>query len=108
MKMPPEPTAEQCNACAHLGEGWYAIWYPQMGGYVGKAAVWPGDPGSCVEIVVWHDGEFPFRGSDEIIGSREPVRLHHCDMAQFRTFADEVEALQAKGQPEGAVPPEKG
>ena len=40
---PDEPTSEQCNDHARVpdfnGNECYACWYPQMGGYVGKAVV---------------------------------------------------------------------
>lgn len=60
MEIPNIPTSDQCNTNAPLGGGWFAIWYPQMGGYVGKAAIFP-DTSGCVEVVVWHDGEFPLQ-----------------------------------------------
>jgi hypothetical protein len=90
-EVPSEPSAEQCNLHAPLGGGWYALWYPQMGGYVGKAAVYVGGADGCVEIAVWHDGTFPFGGDDV-----PPVVIHHCDVGQFREFANTVEALQER------------
>lgn len=91
---PPEPTAEQCGAHAPLqwvdrgrtAHG-FAIWYPQMGGYVGKAVIEPtvdekGSPG-CFEAWVWHDGEFPFHGDS-------PVVMHHCSPEQFIRFGEAV------------------
>lgn len=93
-----EPTPEQCNKHAqvwadenHIGR---AIWYPQMGGYVGKAVAvvnkrWSEDDisshlGGCVEVYVWHDGEFPFSGEDD--PAVQPIHLHHCDPEQFIEF----------------------
>ncbi len=68
----------------------YAIWYPQMGGYVGKATVVirKNEVGNtCFEAYVWHDGEFPF---DE---GRVPAELHHCEAEQFIHFGNEVNEL---------------
>ena len=89
MPLPAEPTFEQCQDLADLGHGWTAMWYPQMGGYASKCAVFAGGPGSCFEALIWHDGEFPFEG-------KPPIELHHCDTQQFRRFAEEVEALQQR------------
>lgn len=86
---PREPTPEECSAHAPLGDGWYAIWYPQMGGYSGKAAVKDHD---CIDCYVWHDGEFPF-GEGE-----SPTFLHHCDTGQFRRFADDVDKIMEQRQ----------
>lgn len=85
---PAEPTAEQCSAGSVVSfqQGdFFACWYPQMGGYVAKAVIAP-HPDGCFDAWVWHDGEFPFGDG------RSPVRLHHCEVAQFRAFADDVEA----------------
>lgn len=75
-----EPTSDQCTARAKVGPGW-ACWYPQMGGYVGKAIVVPSD--TCVVVWVWHDGDFPFGGEDG-----NPARLHHCSGEQFIKFGE--------------------
>ena len=93
---PREPTGDECNTNAvvyedadHIG---YAIWYPQMGGYSGKAVVvldkcWHTNGvsrvGGCFDAYVWHDGEFPFEEGN-------PRRLHHCDPAQFVAFGELV------------------
>ena len=89
------PTIEQCTENAkiideELGEG-YAIWYPQMGGYTGRAAVFPCDNG-CFEALVWHDGEFPF---DEESGG-SPAYIHHCNPEQFIKFGHKVAELSQK------------
>lgn len=92
-----EPTAEECSANTLLwerdGVRAYACWYPQMGGYVGKAVVevWPTDSNVCFEVSVWHDGEFPF-GEDTA-----PARLHHCEAEQFIRFGQLVQRLQGVG-----------
>lgn len=90
-----EPTAEQCEANAAVtlpdGRTGYAIWYPQMGGYVGTAVVAP--DGGGFEAWVWHDGEFPFTGDDPYRESTSPARLHHCNPAQFIGFGRTVERL---------------
>jgi hypothetical protein len=74
-----EPTAEQCTAHEEVGPG-IACWYPQMGGYVAKAIVIPGD--TCADVYVWHDGSFPFTDDDP----RGPAHLHHCSGEQFIEF----------------------
>jgi hypothetical protein len=87
----PEPTSDQCSTTALVYtdgpvKGW-ATWYPQMGGYVGRAVVLVSPDSSCVDVLVWHDGEFPF-------GQAAPVHLHHCDPEQFVSFGQRVMALQ--------------
>jgi len=89
-EQPAEPSAEQCTAGAQVMAEeirGFACWYPQMGGYVGKAVIIPVGRDGCFTAWVWHDGRFPFGGED---GS--PVPLHHCEAGQFRAFADNVEA----------------
>ena len=83
------PTSEQCSnndelTTPHPYVGTVrgvAAWYPQMGGYVGACIIEP--LGGCVDVYVWHDGEFPF-------GDGDPTRLHHCDGNQFIEFGDTV------------------
>jgi hypothetical protein len=94
---PYEPSPEQCSRGAKLAVGkdgvGYACWYPQMGGYVGKAIVVPdpgGDPDSCFDVYVWHDGEFPFDGDDDVRGG-PPRALHHCSAEQFIEFGQFVQ-----------------
>jgi hypothetical protein len=91
-----EPTPEDCSAhkVTDHPDGWrtIAIWYPQMGGYVGKALVvaQPGPDGdSCFDVYVWHDGSFPF---DED-GGRARAHLHHCSAGQFIDFGETVQRL---------------
>jgi hypothetical protein len=91
-----EPTSEQCSEheIVDRGDGWtaVAIWYPQMGGYVGKCVVRFGnEPQSCFDAWVWHDGEFPFGTS-----AGDPVQIHHCDPEQFVRFGDTVRRLTAE------------
>ncbi len=91
---PQEPTSDQCNQNVLVGETdhnvAYAIWYPSMGGYVGKAvAVIAKGPESCVDVFVWHNGEFPF-------GEGEPRKIHHCDPKQFIGFGETLRVLQQK------------
>ena len=92
------PSSDECSKNApyldpELGQG-YAGWYPQMGGYVGKCVVFPGENvGDCFDVLVWHDGEFPF--NDEYGDTPSPAHLHHCMTEQFREFADFVDSLSA-------------
>jgi len=92
----------------HVG---YAIWYPQMGGYVGRAVAvldkkWEqGDSwssGGCVDVYVWHDGEFPFAddGSSPYAHKtgHAPVRLHHCNPQQFIDFGAKLLELNEQGR----------
>ena len=88
------PTSEQCTAKAKVWEDndriGYAIWYPQMGGYVGAAIAlfdkkWKSystgaAEGGCIDVYVWHDGEFPFSDGEN------PCLLHHCNPEQFIEF----------------------
>ncbi len=98
---PPQPTSEQCSANAPIawqGRTVYACWYPQMGGYVGRAVIDPAGPGDivdedntdgCFDVWVWHDGEFPFDGP------RRPAQLHHCSGEQFIRFGELALRLNA-------------
>lgn len=90
-----EPTAEQCSAnaliCEDEHEIAYALWYPQMGGYLGKAVAVIGKSDiSCIDVFVWHNGEFPFGGQET------PRKIHHCDPAQFIDFGQNLQAMQQK------------
>lgn len=92
-----EPTAEQCTANDKIAETdskvAYAIWYPQMGGYVGRAiAVFEKNEDTCVDVFIWHDGEFPF-------GDGPPVEIHHCCPEQFVEFGTRLITLMALSQP---------
>ncbi len=102
----PEPTGDQCNDKALVFEDeysfGYAMWYPQMGGYVGKAIIildkkWTDGGhyrvGGCFEAYVWHDGEFPFSEDDG-----QPAHIHHCDPEQFIRFGQDVLTLNNKGK----------
>lgn len=100
-----EPTGDECESNAVVWECdtrvAYAIWYPQMGGYVGKAIAvcdkgWREEDSAvcfagCVEVFVWHDGEFPFAGEGE--EGRKPIELHHCDPWQFARFGETLGKL---------------
>lgn len=94
----PCPTVDQCSTHAkvfeddqHVG---YAIWYPQMGGYVGQAValISKGQEfaDACFDVLVWHDGEFPFDGET----GHRPIELHHCSPSQFVDFGNKVLELQ--------------
>lgn len=94
MNHPHEPTPEQCSANARLpafdDRPAFACWYPQMGGYVGKAVVVVGE-GGCFDAFVWHDGTFPFNGEYH---DGNPARLHHCSPDQFIEFGNAVKRMQ--------------
>lgn len=93
------PTTDQCSSHTPV-DGGFACWYPQMGGYVGKAIVYP-LPSGCFDVLIWHDGEFPFDPLNEdgdISDSRGPIELHHCDPQQFVDFGNWVASLKG-GEP---------
>ncbi len=103
-----EPTGDQCNAEAKVYETehlvGYAMWYPQMGGYVGKSVIvldkkWTDgghyQVGGCFEAYVWHNGEFPFSEEDG-----DPAQIHHCDPKQFVRFGNAIQALNEQGRTE--------
>lgn len=99
-----EPTGDECNANAVLyedadGVRGVACWYPQMGGYVGKAIIEVGRGDGCFEVYVWHDGEFPF--SDESAPGESPAHLHHCMAEQFIRLGELVLRLQSGSLAQG-------
>ena len=104
-----EPTSKNCseNSVVFKDDGkiGYAIWYPQMGGYVGRAiavmdeswsesAIGIGE-GGCVDVYVWHNGEFPFDGESNGVS---PVLIHHCDPKQFIEFGETLDTLNTRGR----------
>lgn len=93
-----KPTTDNCNNKAIVYEDkdriGYACWYPQMGGYVGMAiAVFDKEHsegiGGCIDVYVWHDGEFPFSEGN-------PRELHHCDPTQFIEFGNFLNDINSK------------
>jgi hypothetical protein len=80
-----------------------ACWYPQIGGYAGKAVVMTDDDG-CADVWVWHDGQFPFRSLDDADDGppRSPVLLHHCDGGGFIRFGQLLERLAGGGSHDGS------
>src|SRR3990167_5837820 len=107
-----EPSAGQCSTNERVFEDddriGFAIWYPQMGGYVGKAVAlldreWferdGAAMGGCIDVLVWHDGEFPFGGNKD-----KPRLLHHCDPQQFVDFGSTLTELNGRGRKEMAMP----
>jgi len=96
-----EPTGDECNVNAPIvaddGTQGRAMWYPQMGGYVGRAIAYSDD--GCVNVFVWHDGEFPFSGESLHEGEqpRSPVHLHHCEPDQFIEFGQRLSRLFPEG-----------
>jgi hypothetical protein len=103
---PEEPTGEECSTNKTVFDGKIsfavALWYPQMGGYHGKAVAvfdkgWYIEGsmghGGCVEIYVWHDGEFPFSDS-----GRRPATLHLCEPEQFIEFGEKLSEYNERGR----------
>lgn len=86
-----EPTADECSQHAKVCETdeivAYALWYPQMGGYRGSAIAEIDKRNGCVDVYVWHDGEFPF-------GDESPKVIHHCDASQFIEFGQLLLSLK--------------
>jgi hypothetical protein len=93
-----EPTAEECRAKAEvrLNEklAGRACWYPQMGGYWGKAVAVVDE--DCVDVYVWHNGDFPFSSDHPGWDGQppNPALLHHCDGEQFVNFGKFLMSLQ--------------
>lgn len=85
MSQPRQPTVDECSNHTEIEPGRFAIWYPQMGGYVGRAVIEQDDGG--FNAWVWHDGEFPFEDGFE------PRMLYHSEAAQFIRFGQDVEEL---------------
>lgn len=89
-----EPTLEQCSECEVIREDadevTFAAWYPQIDGYVSKCVVTatkqPSEYNTCFDVMIWHDGEFPFSGES-------PVELHHCGAEQFVKFGEMVKRM---------------
>lgn len=94
---PAEPTGEQCTHNTVLPSGWIACWYPRMGGYTGRAVA-RADQDGCVDVWVWHDGEFPFAGDRSDVG-RSPVALHHCEGDGFERFGRFLTKLSDAAMP---------
>ena len=94
----PEPTADQCSKHAKVYEDderrGYAIWYPSMGGYVGKAVamVTKGLADACIDVYVWHDGAFPFTGEND--DGQNPIDIHHCSPEEFVDFGENLLTFQ--------------
>ena len=100
-----KPTSEQCENKERVFENahkvGYALWYPKMADALARAvAVFDKDwveqengscIGGCVDVYVWHDGEFPFCGEGP--ESREPVLLHFCQPDMFIEFGVALTAL---------------
>ena len=94
MNITDEPTADDCSngSCMFVTDTQrgHAIWYPQMGGYVGKAVAVTNrdceDP--CIDVYVWHDGNFPFSEDGE-----NPRLIHHCDADQFIEFGQSLNKI---------------
>lgn len=105
---PAEPTSEQCNANERVpipgcDTPAYAAWWPQMGGYSGRAVITAGD---CPEVWVWHDGAFPFSDDGKPGRTGTPARLHLCDSDQWIELFEKqkVWAAQWRGDAEDPEP----
>ena len=63
------------------GLDYKAFWFPQLGGYCGKAWLDVRDENNndCFDVYLYHDGAFPFDDKD-------PVNLHFCDVDQIKDF----------------------
>ena len=89
------PTAEQCTARELVeieGRRGVALWWPQMGGYVGKAVIFPGPDGEGADVLVWHDGEFPFDRTCPNCGEdRLPARIYVTDPGDWIRFGRDAE-----------------
>jgi len=98
----PMPTGEQCEKQAVVAESSgriaYAMFTPQIAGYHAKAVTiiekdWLDDDTNCggeVELLVWHDGEFPT--PDE-----EPYFVTEIgDTEDLVDFAQTIHALNEK------------
>lgn len=84
--VPRRPTSEECNTKAEV-DGGRAFWFPQLGGYVGRAVARVDK--CCVDVWVWHDGQFPF--AEEC---RSPAHLHMDDGHEWKAFGEFLDALQ--------------
>jgi hypothetical protein len=95
------PTAEQCTARELIeieGRRGVALWWPQMGGYVGKAVIFA-DPDGGADVLVWHDGEFPFEGTCPNCGEdRQPARIYVTDPGDWVRFGRDAELALEKLQ----------
>lgn len=108
MKMwkPVEPTGEQCEQHTKVFENemfvYFALWYPQMGGYSGKAILEidkRAGTDQCSEVFIWHDGTFSF-------DDRSPTQMHHCCCGQFVDFGETCENLIEQSTTLRPQPPE--
>lgn len=93
--------AEQSRVVKDGSKVRFWTYYPQMGGYHGKAVVTfdlttncTDDVSGCFDASVFHDGDFPF---DEA-GGRSPARIHHCSAEQFVDFGLQVIEAQVRHQ----------
>lgn len=93
---PVEPTPDQCSTNAQVadwhGRKCFAIWYPQMGGYVSKGVIVTDGEG-CFDAFIWHDGAFPF-SDDGYDNGNSPAFIHHCSAEQFIEFGRQVCKMQ--------------
>lgn len=85
-----EPTSDECSANIEVEPGYFACWYPQMGGYSSHCLIHDlkSDAPGCFDAYVWSDGEFPFDREE----GRDPVVLHHCGPEQFIRFGEFVKS----------------
>lgn len=87
MKTMKRPSNDECDSNKVFSETdediVFAAWYPQMGGYssvcIIRASKYANLNNECFDVLVWHDGEFPFSGEC----GRSPTEIHHCVAEQF-------------------------
>lgn len=104
------PSPQQCSnrekVITHDGRMGTALWFPQMGGYGGRAvaivhAIDADDPDNGeMNLLVWHDGEFPFQGfCPHCATDRQPVEIHLCDPEQWVELGKTLLAIARGKQP---------
>jgi hypothetical protein len=100
-----QPTGDECTSHAGITVGervGYACWWPQIGGYWGKALALP-DEDDCIDVFVWHDGDFPFDGHCQHCRvDRSPVVLHVCDPGHFVRFGQFLNSLTEEETPDAS------
>jgi hypothetical protein len=100
LQPPREPSPQECDGRSAIGDGWHALWFPNIGGYVGRAAA-KFDEDGCCDVFVWHDGQFPFSsdGDRDWDGrAKSPALLHISDIDDFKHFVLNLEEIESAGE----------